>query len=458
MKRPVNVLCIGAGYVGGPTMAVIADKCPHVRVTVVDINEARVAAWQGESLPVFEPGLLDVVRRARGRNLFFSTDITSGIHDADIIFVSVNTPTKTFGEGAGRAADLQYWEKTARQILASATTDKIVVEKSTLPVRTAEAMDRILNSNDRGLRFEVLSNPEFLAEGTAIADLERPDRVLVGSRETPAGVRARQAVVDLYATWVPRERIIESNIWSAELSKLTANAFLAQRISSINSISALCELTEADVDEVAYAVGTDSRIGPRFLKSSVGFGGSCFRKDILNLVYISQSYGLDEVARYWEAVVRMNDWQEARFVRHMLATMFNTVAGKRIALFGFAFKANTGDTRESPALAVTRHLLAEHAQVVITDPEALANARIDTAGLEGSIEFEPDPYAAAKGAHAIAVLTEWEEYRTLDYGRMLAAMERPAFIFDGRNILDHQRLFELGFNVYPIGKRPLTHV
>ncbi|RPJ66932.1 MAG: nucleotide sugar dehydrogenase [Acidobacteria bacterium] len=458
MPTLVNVLCIGAGYVGGPTMAVIADRCPHARVNVVDVNAARIAAWNSDSLPIFEPGLDEVVGRARGRNLFFSTDIECGIRDADIIFVSVNTPTKTFGEGAGRAADLQYWEKTARQILAHADGDKVVVEKSTLPVRTAQAMDRILNSNARGLRFEVVSNPEFLAEGTAIQDLLQPDRVLIGSHETPSGLRARRAVADLYASWVPRERIIQSNLWSAELSKLTANAFLAQRISSINSISALCEVTEADVDEVAYAIGTDSRIGPRFLKASVGFGGSCFHKDILNLVYIAESYGLTEVARYWESVVRMNDWQENRFVRRMLASMFNTVAGKRIALFGFAFKANTGDTRESAALAVTRQLLADRAHVVISDPKALDNARIDTESLGGHIELEPDPYRAASGAHAIAVMTEWDLYKTLDYGRILASMERPAFIFDGRNILDHQRLFELGFNVFPIGKTPLRHV
>ena len=458
MTAPVNVLCIGAGYVGGPTMAVVADRCPHAKVTVVDVNEARIAAWNGDHLPIFEPGLDQVVARARGRNLFFSTDIASGIREADIIFVSVNTPPKTFGDGAGRAADLQYWEKTARQILAHAEGDKIIVEKSTLPVRTAEAMDRILNTNDRGLWFEVVSNPEFLAEGTAIKDLEEPDRVLVGSRQTPGGIRARRAIVDLYATWVPRERIIESSVWSAELSKLAANAFLAQRISSVNSISALCEVTEADVDEVAYAIGTDSRIGRHFLKASVGFGGSCFRKDILNLVYICESYGLDEVARYWESVVRMNEWQEARFVRRMLASMFNTVAGKRIALFGFAFKANTGDTRDSPALAVTRQLLDERARVVINDPKALDNARIDTKGLSGTIEFEPDPYAAARGAHAIAVVTEWDLYRTLDYGRLLSVMERPAFIFDGRNILDHKRLFDLGFNVFAIGKKSLQHV
>ena len=458
MPTPVNVLCIGAGYVGGPTMAVIADRCPHATVNVVDVNAARIAAWNGDELPIFEPGLLEVVKRARGRNLFFSTDIEAGIVAADIIFVSVNTPTKTFGEGAGRAADLQYWEKTARQILACSDRNKIVVEKSTLPVRTAQAMDRILNSNTRGLRFEVVSNPEFLAEGSAIKDLESPDRVLIGSHETEAGLGARKAVADLYGTWVPRERIIESNLWSAELSKLVANAFLAQRISSINAISALCELTEADVDEVAYAIGTDSRIGPRFLKASVGFGGSCFRKDILNLVYISECQNLHEVARYWEAVVRMNEWQETRFVRRMLESMFNTVAGKRIALFGFAFKAETGDTRESPAFEVTRQLVAEHAHVIITDPKALDNARIDTAALGGTIEFEPDPYEAACGAHAIAILTEWNQYKTLDYERLLAGMQRPAFIFDGRNILDHRRLFDLGFNVYPLGKSPLRHV
>jgi UDPglucose 6-dehydrogenase len=457
MEFQTDVLCIGAGYVGGPTMAVIADRCPHVKVTVVDVNAARIAAWQSDDLPIYEPGLHEVVRRARGRNLFFSTDVAAGIRAADIIFVSVNTPTKTFGEGAGRAADLQHWEKTAREILANSDRDKIVVEKSTLPVRTALAMERILSNNTRGLRFDVLSNPEFLAEGSAIADLERPDRVLVGSHETPEGLRARKQVVDIYATWVPRERIIESNLWSSELSKLTANAFLAQRISSINSISALCEVTEADVDEVAYAIGTDSRIGPRFLKASVGFGGSCFRKDILNLVYIAQSYGLHEVARYWEAVVEMNEWQQARFVRNMLANMFNTVAGKRIAIFGFAFKADTGDTRESPAISVTRQLLAERAEVVVNDPKALDNARAELADVAAQVVFEPDPYRATDGAHAIALLTEWKQYTTLDYARVLAGMSRPAFIFDGRNILDHRRLFDLGFNVFAIGKTPMKH-
>jgi UDPglucose 6-dehydrogenase len=457
MAKKTRVLCIGAGYVGGPTMAVIADKCPHIDVTVVDINAARIAAWNSTHLPIYEPGLDEVVARARGRNLFFSTDIAGGIRDCDIIFVSVNTPTKTFGEGAGCAADLQHWELTARQILKHATTNKIVIEKSTLPVRTAEAMERILNGDGKGPRFDVLSNPEFLAEGSAIADLESPDRVLIGSHETPEGIAARKAVVEIYARWVPRERIIESNIWSSELSKLTANAFLAQRISSINSISALCEKTEADIDEVAYAIGTDSRVGPRFLKPSVGFGGSCFRKDILNLVYICRTYGLEEVAHYWESVVRINEWQQARFVRTMLASMFNTVAGKRIALFGFAFKADTGDTRESPGIAVARQLLSERAHVVITDPKALHNARLELEDVTETIEFECDPYRAAEGAHALAVITEWKLYRELDYERIFASMEKPAFVFDGRNILDRARLFDIGFNVFSIGKKPLKH-
>ena len=457
MEFAKDILCIGAGYVGGPTMAMIAAHCPQYKVTVVDINQTRIDAWKSDQLPIYEPGLDEVVKQARGRNLFFSTDVDRGIHDADIIFVSVNTPTKTFGQGAGRAADLQYWEKTARQILEHSGRNKIVVEKSTLPVRTAEAMERILNANTKNIRFDVLSNPEFLAEGSAMVDLEDPDRVLVGSKETPEGIEARKAVVDIYANWVPRENIIESNVWSSELSKLTANAFLAQRISSINTISALCEKTEADVDEVAYAIGKDSRIGSKFLKSSVGFGGSCFKKDILNLVYISQSYGLSEVADYWESVVKINEWQENRFVRTILENMFNTVAGKRIALLGFAFKANTGDTRESPAIYVARGLAEERADVVITDPKALENAQDDLSGFTDRVTFEPDPYKAAEGAHAVAIMTEWDLYRNLDYERILASMEQPAFLFDGRNILDHRVLFELGFNVFPIGKSPLKH-
>jgi UDPglucose 6-dehydrogenase len=457
MKFEKNILCIGAGYVGGPTMSMIAHKCPQYKVTVVDINKDRIDAWNSKNIPIYEPGLDELVQKTRGKNLFFSTETDKGIREADIIFVSVNTPTKSFGQGAGKAADLQYWEKTARQILANSDTNKIIIEKSTLPVRTAEAMERILNANSKGIHFEVLSNPEFLAEGSAIPDLEAPDRVLVGSRETTEGIKARKEVVDIYANWVARNRIIESNVWSAELSKLTANAFLAQRISSINSISALCEKTEADVDEVAYAIGTDSRIGSRFLKASVGFGGSCFQKDILNLVYICQSYGLIEVAEYWESVVKINQWQQKRFILNMLGNMFNTVAGKRIALFGFAFKANTGDTRESPALAITRGLLEEHADVIITDPKALDHAKDDLKDVKKGVTFEEDPYKAAAGAHAIAVMTEWKLYGELDYERIFASMSQPAFIFDGRNILDHRKLFKMGFNVFAIGKSPLKH-
>ena len=451
-----NILCIGAGYVGGPTMALIAKHCPEHRIVVVDINAEKIAAWQSEQLPIYEPGLKEVVLSTRGENLFFSTEINQNIAEADIIFVSVNTPTKTFGQGAGRAADLQYWEKTARQILENSDSPKIIVEKSTVPVRTAVAMERILNSNDKGLFFDVISNPEFLAEGTAIQDLEKPDRVLIGGRETPSGQKAIQTLVDVYSNWVPRERIIATNLWSSELSKLAANAFLAQRISSINAIANLCEMTGADITEVAHAVGTDGRIGPHFLRASVGFGGSCFRKDILNLVYLCEFYGLPEVAAYWEQVIKMNEYQEANFVSKMVTAMFNTVAGKRIALFGAAFKANTSDIRESPALAVCRELVGERAQVVMTDPHALDNARQDLGDIAEQVIFEPDPYVAAQEAHAIAILTEWPQFADLDYQAIYEGMVHPAFIFDGRNILDHKALYAIGFNVYAIGKPPLT--
>ena len=452
-----RIACIGAGYVGGPTMAVIAMKCPQYKVNVVDISEARIQAWQTDNLPIYEPGLLEVVQAARGRNLFFSMDISAAIRESEIIFVSVNTPTKTFGEGEGKAADLQYWERVAREILRESNGPKIVVEKSTLPVKTAQTMEDILNANGKNYRFEVISNPEFLAEGTAINDLLEPDRVLIGSRETPEAVQARQEIVDIYANWVPGDRILTTNVWSAELSKLVANAFLAQRISSINSISALCEKTDASVQEVARAVGMDSRIGSRFLNASVGFGGSCFKKDILNLVYICESYGLHAVARYWESVLDMNEFQEARFVRTMIRAMFNTIVGKRVALFGFAFKANTSDTRESPAIYIARKLYEEKAHIAVTDPKALDNARHDLAGLEHSVDFVESPYEAASGSHAIAIMTEWELYRPLDWEKIYKTMEKPAFVFDGRNILDHQRLFEIGFNVYPLGRPPLKH-
>ena len=440
-------------------MAMIAARCPQYEVTVVDVDVERIRAWQTDSLPIYEPGLLEVVKQARGRNLFFSTEIPAAIGGAEVIFVSVNTPTKTFGQGAGKAPNLEYWEKTARTILGASRGDKIVVEKSTLPVRTAHAMERILNCNGKGIRFEVLSNPEFLSEGTAIRDLEQPDRVLIGSHETPSGLRARDVLVEIYANWVPRERIVTSNVWSAELSKLASNAFLAQRVSSINAISALCERTTADVGEVSRAIGLDSRIGSRFLEASVGFGGSCFKKDILNLVYLCESYGLDDVARYWESVVLLNEYQKRRFVQTMVHAMFDTVSGKRIALFGFAFKKDTADTRESAAVLVAHRLLEERAVVVVTDPKALANAGRDLADAPaGEVVFEEDPYAAARGAHAIAVLTEWDAYRSLDYGRIFDSMEKPAFVFDGRNLLDHQALYAIGFNVFPVGKPPLRHI
>jgi len=453
-----NITCIGAGYVGGPTMAAIARHCPEHTVTVVDLNQNRINRWNTDELPIYEPGLLEVVQEARGRNLFFSTDIPQAIAEADILFVSVNTPTKTFGEGAGRAADLQFWEKTARDILQHARRPEVVVvEKSTLPVRTAEAMARILQQGQSETRFEVVSNPEFLAEGTAMADLANPDRVLIGGVETTSGRKAAEQVADLYAHWVPRERILLTNVWSSELSKLVANAMLAQRVSSVNSISALCERTEADISEISRAIGADSRIGPKFLEASIGFGGSCFRKDILHLAYLCEHYGLPEVAAYWESVVRLNEWQTERFFRKILAAQFNTLAGKRIALLGFAFKPDTGDTRDSPAIPLCERLLREKASVRIHDPQALENARDDLKHLDGDVVFCDDAYEAADGAHAIALVTQWQEYHELEFSRILNSMQRPAFLFDGRNHLDHQRLYELGFNVFPIGKPALEH-
>ncbi|HNQ28173.1 MAG TPA: nucleotide sugar dehydrogenase, partial [Aquaticitalea sp.] len=370
-----NICCIGAGYVGGPTMAVIAQQCPHIRVTVVDLNEARIAAWNDtnlDNLPVFEPGLDAIVGEARGRNLFFSTEVDKAIDEAEMIFISVNTPTKTYGKGKGMAADLKYIELCARQIARVSKQNKIVVEKSTLPVRTASAIKSILDHTGNDVKFEILSNPEFLAEGTAVSDLLKPDRVLIGGDTTPDGEKAVNALVEVYANWVPRERILTTNVWSSELSKLTANAFLAQRVSSINAMSEICEKTGADVNEVSRAIGMDSRIGSKFLKASVGFGGSCFQKDILNLVYIAKSYGLDEVADYWEQVVLMNEHQKERFTNQLISTLYNTVSGKKIAFFGWAFKKDTNDTRESAAIRVADNLLNEQAKIAVYDPKVQA--------------------------------------------------------------------------------------
>ena len=448
-----DIVCIGAGYIGGPTMAVIALKNPGRKVYVVDIDQARIDAWNSENLPIFEPGLKEVVERVRGRNLFFSTDIEGCIKKCDIIFVGVNTPTKMFGRGAGRASDLQYWEATARNIAKWAENDKIVVEKSTLPVRTAAAMSAILNTHEQ-YRFEVLSNPEFLAEGTAIQDLMTPDRVLIGGDRTPSGEAAVRAVVDIYAgegdAWVPRERILTTNVWSAELSKLAANAFLAQRVSSINAIAGLCEATGADVDEVARVIGADRRIGPKFLKAGPGFGGSCFKKDVLNLVYLCESFGLLTAAEYWTGVIKMNDHQQERIVSRLFREMFNTLANKKIAMFGFAFKADTGDTRETPAGYVARLLADEHVRLTVTDPKALDNARKDLEGIDA--EFTADPYEAAREADAVLLLTDWREYPRLDWKRIYDSMRKPALVFDTRNCLDSAALRALGFKVLNIGR------
>jgi len=460
MTSPKKICCIGAGYVGGPTMAMIAAKCPDIRVDVVDLNSERIASWNSENLPIYEPGLDEIVCAARGKNLFFSTDVEEHIADADIIFVAVGTPTKTYGMGAGRAADLCYIEGAARMIAKVAKGPKIIVEKSTIPVRTAEAMKTILSANSDDGKFQVLSNPEFLAEGTAIADLQEPDRILIGGERTPEGDAAVETLVSVYNQWIPRERILTTNLWSSELSKLVANAFLAQRISSINSISALCEATGADIDEVGRAIGTDSRIGPKFLKASVGFGGSCFQKDILNLVYLCEHFGLPQVSAYWESVITMNDWQKERFSTKIVKTLFNTVRGKRIAIWGFAFKKDTNDTRESASIYICRDLLMEGANIAVYDPQVPVKTMHDDLRYVGvSQEIIDQQFTvcdscedAAKEAHGVAVLTEWDEFNTADFAQVLENMFKPAFLFDGRDILDHDGLRSQGFDVYAIGK------
>ena len=460
MKQIKKIACIGAGYVGGPTMSVIAQQNPDIQVTVVDINQERIAAWNDtdlSQLPIYEKGLDAVVAEARGRNLFFDTDVDKAIDEADMIFISVNTPTKTYGKGKGQAADLKYIELCARQIAAVAKDDKIVVEKSTLPVRTAKALKSILDNTGNGVNFHVLSNPEFLAEGTAITDLHNPDRVLIGGEDA----EAIEALVNVYASWVPRERILTTNLWSSELSKLVANAFLAQRVSSINAVSELCEVTGANVDEVAKAVGMDSRIGPKFLKASVGFGGSCFQKDILNLVYIARSYHLHTVADYWEQVIIMNDHQKTRFAEKIIRTMYNTVNGKHIAFLGWAFKKDTNDTRESAAIYVADHLLDEEAHVVVYDPKVSAEQiyrDLDYLGTRSPeanrrmVTVVDDPYQALSEAHAVAILTEWDAFKTYDWKQVKDGMKKPAFVFDGRKLLDRAQLEGLGFNYYAIGE------
>jgi len=458
------VSCLGAGYVGGPTMAMIALKCPEIKVIVADISKKQIDKWNSDHLPIYEPGLEEIIKATRGRNLFFTSDCTQAIIDADMIFVSVNTPTKKYGIGKGKAADLKNWELAARDIARVANAPKIVIEKSTLPVRTAHSMLRVLhaNANEKKISFSVLSNPEFLAEGTAMRDLAKPDRVLIGGNTSKEDQHAVERLVWIYEHWVPKERILTTNLWSSELSKLVANAFLAQRVSSINAISALCEQTGADVSEVARAVGMDGRIGDKFLQASVGFGGSCFQKDILNLVYICETFNLKEVAAYWQQVITLNDYQKERFAQRIIKSLFNTVADKSIAILGFAFKKNTGDTRETAAVYICKHLLHEHAKISIFDPcvtsEQIINDFNEYEALPDGFVFEKcvtihkSAYDACKNAHAICVLTEWDEFKELDYKKIYDSMVKPAFAFDGRNILDLEKLHKLGFETYGIGK------
>lgn len=459
-----TICCIGAGYVGGPTMSVIAQKNPSIKVIVVDVNKSRIDAWNNEDLnklPIFEPGLAEVVKEARNRNLFFSTDVDSAIDEAEMIFISVNTPTKTYGAGKGMAADLQYVELCARQISKVSKSDKIVVEKSTLPVKTAEAIKDILSNTNKAVNFEVLSNPEFLAEGTAIQDLIVPDRVLIGGDQTEAGLNAIKALVNIYSAWVPKDQIITTNLWSSELSKLTANAFLAQRVSSINALTELCESTGADIEDVAQAIGSDSRIGPKFLKASLGFGGSCFQKDILNLVYICKTLGLNEAADYWEQVIIMNNHQRNRFAHKIVKSLHGTVAAKKIAFLGWAFKKDTNDTRESAAIYIADIMIEELAYVQVFDPKVtLLQIRSDLNGLNTRSETEndkflinhSDPYEALNGTHAIAVITEWDEFKSYDWQKIYERMQKPAFVFDGRNILDQKKLESIGFIYQSIGR------
>lgn len=464
-STPIRAICcIGAGYVGGPTMAVIADRCPDVQVTVVDLNQARIDAWNDvdlSRLPVYEPGLDEVVVRCRGRNLHFSTSVEQAIAAADMVFLSVNTPTKTRGIGAGQASDLRWIEASARQVAACAKGHTIVVEKSTLPVRTAETVKAILTASQGEIidgsakSFAVLSNPEFLAEGTAVADLENPDRVLIGGDDPVA----MEALASIYSQWVPSDRILRTNLWSSELSKLTANAFLAQRISSINSIAALCEATEANVQEVARAIGSDTRLGSKFLKAGPGFGGSCFQKDILNLVYLCRHYGLEDVAAYWESVVQLNTWQQHRIAGLVVGKLFGTVTGKRLAVLGFAFKADTNDTREAPAIRICRDLLEEGAELVIFDPKVsssqiagdLGQSEGVSTGEQGAWRCSSTALEAARGADAVLVLTEWSHFASLPWSEFAQVMRKPAWVFDARACIDQASARLAGLNVWTVG-------
>ncbi len=456
-----NICCIGAGYVGGPTMSIIAQKNPKINVYVVDMNTKKIAAWNSKNLknlPVFEPGLSKVVKQARNRNLFFSTDVNKYIEKADMIFISVNTPTKISGKGKGYAADLKYVEACAKQIAKVSRSNKIIVEKSTVPVRTSEKIKEILRSNNSDVDFQILSNPEFLAEGTAMRDLEIPDRVLIGGDDTVEGKKAIDSLVEIYSSWVPKKNILTTNLWSSELSKLTANAFLAQRISSINSLSELCEKTGADIEEVSKAIGMDSRIGKSFLKTSVGFGGSCFQKDILNLVYIARSFGLEKVADYWEQILIINKHQRNRFAKNIIGCIKENNLKPRVLILGWAFKKNTNDTRESAAIYVANNLLNENIEIYIHDPKVKrSQVDFDLSNLnpyydKSLVNFKDDPLSDISEHNIIAIITEWDEFKYYNWKKIYSKIKKPAYIFDGRNILEVEKIRKIGFNYIGIGR------
>lgn len=467
MKR---ICCIGAGYVGGPTMAVIALKCPHLDVYVVDSDSDKIDRWNSDNIPIFEPKLFEIIEKCRRKNLHFSAKVSEQIRLADLIFIAVDTPTKKTGIGKGRAADMKNLEYVARTIAKHSQANKIIVEKSTVPVKAAESIKSILMANKPAdIEFDVLSNPEFMAEGTAIENLINPDRILIGGDfTTESGRRAMSELKNIYCSWVHESKIITTNTWSSELSKLASNAFLAQRLSSINAIATICESTGADIDEVARAVGMDTRIGSSYLKASIGFGGSCFQKDVLNLVYLSECLNLKEVADYWYRVIEMNDYQRTRASRRIVKCLHNTVNDKRLAIFGFAFKANTGDTRESSAKYVCLQLLDEGAQLRIYDPKVTRDrikmdlssfSERNNQSFEASVQIFDDAYDSAVGCHAIVICTEWDEFIGYDYSRIYNSMAKPAFIFDGRRILNPSKLQKIGFNIEAVGSgsEPLSY-
>ena len=462
-----KICCIGAGYVGGPTMAVMAKHCPNLEINVVDINQDRINSWNDENLdnlPIYEPGLKDIIKSCRGNNLHFSTEVKKHIENADMIFISVNTPTKTRGKGAGQASDLKWIDSSAREISKYAKGKTIIVEKSTLPVKTAQTIKDILEvnfSNSEGMRteskFHVLSNPEFLAEGTAINDLENPDRILIGGDD----IESINALSNIYSNWIQKDKIITTNLWSSELSKLIANAFLAQRISSINSVSAICESTGAAISEVASAIGTDKRIGNKFLKSGPGFGGSCFKKDILNLIYICNHYGLSEVSEYWQKVIDINDWQTKRISDLVIEKLFNTISRKKICILGFSFKENTNDTRESPAIKICRELLKEGCKLSIYDPKVncdqiqrdldLPKSNFFSENDNPEWTFSDSIINASKNSDAILVLTEWEEFKYINWQILASNMRKPSWVFDTRIIINKKEVQSSGINLWQVG-------